>query len=301
MAYIRLRDAEQMHVICIGQGKPVVLVHGFGSCAAHWLPNILPFIQQYRFYLPDLRGFGGSHQCKLPAGSVFETYARDLQDLFDHYQLDQISLGGISTGAYTCLTYNQLFGFGRIKNYLNIEHGPDSKNSAGKHDGLFGAQQDKIFGGFKALRDITRPYVNTTPYWELPREVRLELRNTVMALFRRALNRSLSRRVVEVAARYGEPVLTQYMMPVENWQTYLEIMDSFMQGGDTRPALAQIQAPTTLMIGRHSRYFHAEAQLEMAEQIPDAKVVMFERSGHIVIADQPVKFQKELASFLGGR
>lgn len=298
MSYIPLRDGEKMNVICIGKGEPVVLVHGFGSCAAHWLANILPFIHQYRFYLPDLRGFAGSHASKIPQGSVFETYAHDLEDLFNHFQLENISLGGISTGAYTCLTYNQIYGFDRIKKYLNIEHGPDSKNSLGKSDGLFGAQQERIFTGFKHLRTITAPYTESTPYWELPADIRLELRNTFMALIRRALNRSFSRRVVEFSAQYGEPLLTQYMFAVENWHTYLDIMDSFVEGGDRRPSLSKIQVPTTLMIGQHSRYFEPETQLEMAKYIPNSKVVMFEKSGHILPVDQPVKFQREFAQFI---
>lgn len=239
-----------------------------------------------------------NHTCTLPVGSVFETYAKDLEDLFNHYQLENIILGGISTGAYTCLTYNQIFGFDRIKKYLNIEHGPDSKNSTGKYDGLFGVHREKIFNDFKNLKNITQPYTASTPYWDLPQEIRLELRNMAMALFRRALNRSVSRRVVEFSARYGESLLTQYMMSVENWHTYLDIMDSFIMGGDTRPSLSKIKVPTTLMIGKHSRYFLPEAQLEMAQHIPDAKVVMFEKSGHVLIVDQPLKFQREFSRFL---
>lgn len=87
-------------------------------------------------------------------------------------------------------------------------------------------------------------------------------------------------------------------MPVERWQVYLQVMESFMQGGDTRAALPTISVPTTVMIGRHSRFFQAEAQLAMAGQIPGARTVMFENSGHIPVVDQPVLFQREFSRFL---
>lgn len=293
-----MRDGAQINVLCLGRGEPVVLLHGFGSCAAHWLPNVLPLRHRFRFYLPDLRGFGGSHHTPLPPGSAFTTYARDLEDLLDHFGLERVALGGISTGAYACLTYNHQVGFSRVSKYLNIEHGPDSRNSPGRHDGIFGVHQERIFAGFRELQTLIAAHGHGTPYWELPPSVRIHFRDTAMALFRRALNRPFSRQVVMLAARYAERLLTRYMMRVERWQVYLEVMDSFMQGGDTRAALPAIAVPTTVMVGRHSRYFQAEAQLEMARCIPGARTVVFEHSGHIPIVDQPLQFQREFARFL---
>lgn len=298
MPTITLRDGEKINVICVGKGEPVVLLHGFGSRAAHWLPNVLPLIGHFRFYLPDLRGFGGSHYAHLPPGNAFATYAQDLEDLLDCFGLENVALGGISTGAYTCLTYNQQQGFGRIRKYLNIEHGPDSRNSAGRHDGLFGAHQERIFAGFRELMALIAEHGHGTPYWALPPGVRIRFRDTTMAVFRRALNRPLSRQVVVLAARYAERLLTRYLMPVERWQVYLQVMESFMQGGDTRAALPAINVPTTVMIGRHSRYFHPDVQLAMARQIPGAEAVVFEHSGHIPIVDQPLQFQREFSRFL---
>lgn len=298
MPKISLRDGEQINVICIGRGDPVVLLHGFGSCAAHWLLNVLPLAHRFRFYLPDLRGFGGSHHAQLPPGHAIETYARDLEDLLDHFGLERVALGGISTGAYTCLTYNQQVGFGRVSKYLNIEHGPDSRNSSGRHDGLFGEQQVRFFAAFRELQTLAAEGHHATPYWELPPAIRAHFRDTLVAVIRRALNRPASRRVVDLAARYGERLLTRYLVQVERWPVYLQVMESFMSGGDTRAALPNITVPTTVMLGRHSRYFQAETQLEMARQIPGARTVVFESSGHIPIVDQPIKFQQEFSRFL---
>lgn len=298
MATLPLRDGESLNVIRLGRGKPVVLLHGFGSRGAHWLPNILPYTRQYEFFLPDLRGFGASHVANLEGLDVFETYAHDIQDLVDHFELDDVVLGGVSTGAYTCLTYNQVYGFSRISKYLNIEHGPNSSHCPGKTNGIFGERQEELFSQFNELLELASHAGAQIPYWDLPAADRIRFRNTVALIYRIAMNRWISRRIVELAAQFAEPLLTRYMMPVEKWQTYLKVMQAFMQGRDTRCSLPNIQVPTTLMMGKQSRYFSLDAQQEIAQHVPHAKIVVFEKSGHAPMIDQPIKFQREFGRFL---
>jgi len=274
-----------------------VLLHGFGSRGAHWLPNILPHAGRYRFFLPDLRGFGGSHHASLDGRDVFSTYACDLQEVLDHFELDKVILGGISTGAFTCLVYNHDHGFSRVSRYLNIEHGPDSRSSE-TLAGIFSHRQAEIFARFRQLLVLAQAAGHGTAYWDLPAEVRVQFRDTTSALFRRALNQPGSRLVVTLMARLMERALTKYFMPVEKWWTYLHVMSAFMEGKDTRPALAGITIPTTLMMGRHSRFFSVESQMEIARHVPHARVVIFEKSGHIPILDEPLHFQRQFSAFL---
>lgn len=298
MAKVPLRDGEQLNVIRMGRGKPVVLLHGFGSRGSHWLHNVLPYTRQFEFFLPDLRGFGKSHHANLDNLDVFETYANDVQDLLDHFQLDNVILGGVSTGAYTCLTYNQIHGFDRIGKYLNIEHGANSAHCPGKVNGIFGTEQAELFARFEELLVLAQEAGDDVGYWQLPAEIRMYFRDTVSLIYRIAMYRGFTQRVIQLAARYAEPLLTQHMMPVEKWQTYLNVMQAFMKGRDTRQTLAGIQVPTTLMMGRQSRYFSLESQHELATHIPHAKVVIFDKAGHAPMVDQPFKFQKEFGRFL---
>lgn len=297
MVSVTLRDGEKLHVTCVGKGRPVMLMHGFGSRGAHWLHNVLPYSRQFRFYLPDLRGFGNSHHANLDGLDVFATYANDMEDVLNHFELDQVILGGVSTGAYSCLTYNQLYGFSRVSKYLNIEHGPDSCHGDGQFNGIFREQQAELFAIFQDLLDLAQR-AGPIAYWELPPEHRLQFRNTVVRVLSQALHKGFARQVVTLAARLAEPLLTRYFMPVEKWQTYLHVMQAFMNGRDTRLELANIKVPTTLMIGRQSQYFSVETQLEIARYVPHAKVVIFEQAGHAVMVDQPIEFQREFGRFL---
>ncbi len=298
MAWIPLRDGEQLHVTCLGRGDPVVLLHGFGSRGAHWLPNVLPLAHRFRFYLPDLRGFGGSHHTDLSGRDVFDTYANDLHDLLEHFQLDQVILGGISTGAYVCLNYNALYGFSRVRSYLNIEHVADSRHSDQGATGLFGERQEEMFDRFEKLLDMVAESGEDTPYWELPPPVRQALREAVTDIYRISFYQPLNRLGIAASALIAERLLIQLVMPVERWSVYLMVLRAFMAGRNTWHALGNIEAPTTLMMGRHSCYFTLEAQQAMQALIPQARLVIFEHSGHIPIIDEPLRFQQEFSRFV---
>lgn len=298
MPEITLHDGQTLHVRTIGRGKPVVLVHGFASNSAHWLPNVLPLAHRYRFILPDLRGFGRSCSAQITDEKVFEQYARDLQDVLEHFELDQTALGGISTGAYICLTYNRLFGFDRVSKYLNIEHTPQSLIGGDWQHGLFSEKQEELFACFARLVVMAEAAGPNTPYWSLPEEVRREFALTLTRVMSRAVNNPLARGASRLAGQYAERLLAGPVFPVENWYAYIQVMRAFMNGNDTRAELANIKVPTTLMIGAQSRFFSTEGQLEIQRHVPHAKVVTFERSGHIPMIDQPLQFQREFARFL---
>ncbi|SFM33587.1 alpha/beta fold hydrolase [Marinobacter zhejiangensis] len=298
MAWIPLRDGEKLHVISVGRGSPVVLLHGFGSRGMHWLPNILPLAHRYRFYLPDLRGFGNSHNTDLNNRDVFQTYADDVQDLLDHFQLDRVILGGLSTGAFACLNYHAVHGFSRVRSYLNIEHVGDSLHSEYGSTGLFGKRQPEIFARFRETLNVIEQAGEETPYWDLPEEVRTYLRDQMVYIFRQAFNRRWNRFAVSAGGQFGERLLTQILMPIDRWSTYVQILRAFMAGRNIWPSLPHITVPTTLMTGRHSRYFDLEGHEAMLELIPRAQLVIFEHSGHVPMADEPLRFQQEFTRFL---
>ena len=44
----------------VGEGEPLLLVHGLGGCWQSWLENIPHFARTHRVIAPDLPGFGDS-------------------------------------------------------------------------------------------------------------------------------------------------------------------------------------------------------------------------------------------------
>lgn len=95
-------DGTPLHVVELGEGPPVVLVHGLFSCARiNWVKyGAARQIADagYRLILPDLRGHGESAATEdWPENAL----ARDLEALVAHYRLEDYVLGGFSLGART--------------------------------------------------------------------------------------------------------------------------------------------------------------------------------------------------------
>jgi pimeloyl-ACP methyl ester carboxylesterase len=58
-------QGEKIQYTVMGQGKPILLIHGFGACIEHWQKNIPVLASQgYQVFAIDLLGFGGSAKPK---------------------------------------------------------------------------------------------------------------------------------------------------------------------------------------------------------------------------------------------
>jgi len=91
----------EMYYEVYGQGKPLVLLHGFGSSGSAWKRWIGDFGKEYRLIIPDLRGHGRSTN----PSNVFthRQSARDIFALLDLLGIRTCSAMGISTGGMTLL------------------------------------------------------------------------------------------------------------------------------------------------------------------------------------------------------
>lgn len=97
----------------LGQGKPVVLIHGWPLSHESWeyqlneLPNYGMRVIAY-----DRRGFGQSDK---PYGPYdYSTLATDLKALLDELDLKEVTLVGFSMGGGEVIRYLTLFGTERI-------------------------------------------------------------------------------------------------------------------------------------------------------------------------------------------
>ena len=64
MPYYRMPDQEQLYVREFGQGKPVLVLSGLGMQSWQWMPFLIQNSNQFKFIIPDWRGFGRSNPNK---------------------------------------------------------------------------------------------------------------------------------------------------------------------------------------------------------------------------------------------
>lgn len=103
--FFEARDGVRLAWREMGEGAPVVLLHGlFSSAAVNWIKfgtAARVAEEGYRVIMPDLRIHGSSEAPHDAAHYPPDVLVRDLRDLIAHLGLEDFDLGGFSLGART--------------------------------------------------------------------------------------------------------------------------------------------------------------------------------------------------------
>lgn len=295
MPYISTRDGAKLHYLSIGRGAPVVLLHGFAMQGAMWLPFIAPLAMRYRFILPDLRGFGGSHRVSLSQPCLLTQHADDLEDLLVSLNLSNVRLGGLSMGACTALQYHRLYGFDRIHSYLHMDQAPCVRNGSDWRHGLLGVQQQSKLGAWKDLMRDMEPYRGQS-FRSIPKALRTRLWHVLSEFFGFAFHKAGWRLFSQLAKH---EFIIRNLAPTSNWPIYMDTLRSYTEDNyDWRPSLPKLEVPMTVLVGMRSTMYPAQGQLQIGKLAPNARIVKFEDCGHALPFEAPVRFVSELRQFL---
>ncbi len=97
---VQINDIE-MYYEEYGEGKPLLLLHGFGGCTQNWHPFIDKLSESYRLINVDMRGHGYSTN---PENKfTHQDSANDVFLLLDKLGIDNFSAMGMSSGGMTLL------------------------------------------------------------------------------------------------------------------------------------------------------------------------------------------------------
>lgn len=101
MPYLTTSDSSKLYYEEVGDGRPLLFVHGWSLSSHIWSRQKEYFSPRYRCIFPDLRGHGRS----LPSSSGYgiDVLASDVACLFDHLGLSDVSLVGWSLGSLVVL------------------------------------------------------------------------------------------------------------------------------------------------------------------------------------------------------
>ena len=111
--YVEMEPGNRVHLLEMGAGPPVVLLHGTVDSAGFLLP-LLNELHGVRALAPDLPGRGLSDPIDFPRHRYRETAIAWLNDLFDTLALDTVAVVGHSGGGRWAL-WHALARPGRVK------------------------------------------------------------------------------------------------------------------------------------------------------------------------------------------
>lgn len=91
-----------LHYSQLGQGEPLVILHGLFGSGKNWQSLARQFAEKYRVYLVDLRNHGDSfHDPQMN----YEVMAEDISRLISHLGIGQCSMLGHSMGGKVAMLY----------------------------------------------------------------------------------------------------------------------------------------------------------------------------------------------------
>ncbi|WP_227352878.1 alpha/beta fold hydrolase [Haladaptatus salinisoli] len=103
MPYLSANDETRLYYTDLGDGHPVVLIHGDMMSGRLWERQTSLLADRYRLVAPDLRGHGRSDA---PMGEYsVSVFAEDLRALIETLDLEDVTLVGWSYGALVAGTY----------------------------------------------------------------------------------------------------------------------------------------------------------------------------------------------------
>lgn len=275
MAIARI-DGADIYFVETGSGLPCIALHGgLGFDHTYLRSTLRPLEDVIRFIYPDHRANGRSERVPLETVTIAQL-AEDVEGLRSHLGLDEIAVLGHSYGGFVALEYATRFPE-RVTHLIALSTSP----------GVFSPTQDELAERAdpswitseveEALSSFGGPPSKTPEELEarLHLRARAWLYDTPPAVLLEAL--AETKFEPKVAARGNEAL--------EGWTVAGE--------------LASITCPTFVGCGRYDLFTTPECSKRLANAIPGAELVWFERSGHFPWIEEPDAFFEAVRGWLG--
>ena len=268
-------DGQSVPVAVVGDGPPVVLVHGLGCSHRHWMPVARRLARSHSVYVWDARGHGRSQP--LPGIAItLKRLAADLHQLLDHFGLDRSVLVGHSMGALTVMQYLHDHGTDRVGGVGLIDQSPRVITDDEWRLGLFGGCSAAMLQGLIA-------------------GARKDLAETVLHEIEAKVGAWIRPRLAPDSAIGW--LLRNWLHRID--ASFLLDLAESLAVADFRASVPRLDAPLMVVLGKKSpQYAGVPLDAWYRQAVPHATVTVYERGGHSPHYTEPTRFANELMRFI---
>jgi pimeloyl-ACP methyl ester carboxylesterase len=253
----------------MGEGPPLLLIHGLSGSWQNWLEQIPHFARSHRVIAPDLPGFGGSPMA--PWELSISNYGRLVDDLSRELGLSGATLVGNSMGGFIA-----------------------AEASIAQPDWV-----DRVM--LVSAAGITHARMRKEPA-----EVAARMAAATAPLAFRLQDSSLRRPRLRYAAFSGVFHAPHRMRPELLWEQYHGaigapgMVDAVrgLVGYDFTDRLERVDDPTLVVWGRNDRIVPPKDALGYGQHLSHSRVAIFDRTGHCPMLERPVRFNRLLEQFI---
>jgi 4,5:9,10-diseco-3-hydroxy-5,9,17-trioxoandrosta-1(10),2-diene-4-oate hydrolase len=264
---------QPVNTIDLGEGPPLVFVHGLSGSWPNWLEQLPVFADSHRVIAMDLPGFGYS---PMPHERItISGYARLLDGLFDELGIGAATLVGNSMGGFVSAELAIAFPE-RVERLVLVSPAGISsyRNTRGMRALPALHRGERIVAAYTAWMASKSEAATRRPL----------LRNATLGLVTRHPGRLPAALAAEQLRGAGKPGFIQGL------EANLDY--------DFRHRLPEIACPTLIVWGDQDRVLTVRDAAVYAELIPGSRKVIYGDTGHMAQIERPDAFNALLREFL---
>lgn len=274
--HVTTDDGGEVHVVEVGEGRPLVLLHGITLSTLSWHYQLLDLSDRFRVLAVDHRGHGQSRAGS--TGSSLERLARDLLHVVEDLDLRDAVIVGHSMGGMTALRFA-------------IDH-PQvlDERVAGLVLMSTAASPVHRLAAWKAFtRAVTPRATRGLTLAERARGGLFPSTDLSHLVFRLGMGRDASPTHVELNR------LMTAATPVSVWGELL----SGVIGFDVLDELQEVQVPALVMVGTADLLTPPAAARKLVAALPQARPLeVFAGAGHMLMLERRHEVKRVIAHFV---
>lgn len=265
--YVEVEKKVKLHVTDLGEGKTVVLIHGWPLSDAMYEYQYQDLVQKgFRVVGITLRGFGKSDK---PYGQYnYDVYADDIKVILDKLNIQEATLGGFSMGGAIAIHYVAKYNAAHVSKLVLF--GAAAPLWTKREDYPFGFSKEDV-NGLIALSQTNRPKL-------------LENFGKIFGATETALSSELGNWLGGINLEAS---------PYATIQSLIALRET-----DLRSELSKINIPTAIFHGVKDKICEFALAEQMHIGIKNSYIVRFENSGHGLFIEELEKFNSELIKFI---
>jgi pimeloyl-ACP methyl ester carboxylesterase len=253
-----------------GEGKTVVLLHGFGEDSNVWKEQVDFLQRHFRLIVPDIPGSG---QSPFIANANIETYADILKEIINIELQNSSPTGGGREGAVSIIGHS-------MGGYITLafaEKYPAYLNSFGLcHSSAFADNEEK-----KETRKKAIAFVRSNGGYAF-------LKTSIPGLFTKEYNAKEPAKVeglIDAAKNFTDDALVQYYQ-------------AMIARPDRTQVLKEFEKPILFIIGEHDMAVPLQSSLQQCHLPKQSHVHILSNSAHMGMWEETDKTNDFLQNFL---
>lgn len=257
-------DTSCIHYRIVGDGQPVVLIHGFGEDGEVWKNQIEFLKDSYQLIIPDLPGSGRSEMIKdMSMEGMAEIIKRIIETEISPNHSKKVAMIGHSMGGYIALAFAEKYD--TLLNSFGLFHSTAYADSEEK----------------KQVRRKAIEFIEQHGAFEF-------LKTTTPNLFSQQ-------------TKDERPILVdEQLSSLRNFSslTLVSYYDAMMKRPDRRDILKKMNVPVLFIIGEYDNAVPLQDGLQQCHLPEKSYIHILAESGHMGMLEEADKCNRLLKNFL---